>query len=91
LGARSRANTSARFEQGIEERALENGVLAGYPVVGREGRAHRRQLPPDVDSSEMAFKIAGSMAFKEAATRPGSMLLERSSEVEGRHARRVSR
>ena len=52
-------------EQGIKE-ALENGVLAGYPMVDVKvelvyGSYH------DVDSSEMAFKIAGSMAFKEAA------------------------
>ena len=59
-------------EQGIKE-ALENGVLAGYPMVDVKvelvyGSYH------DVDSSEMAFKIAGSMAFKEAAKRaePGA-------------------
>ena len=55
----------APVEQGIKE-ALENGVLAGYPMVDVKvelvyGSYH------DVDSSEMAFKIAGSMAFKEAA------------------------
>ena len=53
------------IEQGIKE-ALVNGVLAGYPMVDVKveliyGSYH------DVDSSEMAFKIAGSMAFKEAA------------------------
>ena len=52
-------------EQGIQE-ALQGGVLAGYPVEDvkitlYDGSYH------DVDSSEMAFKIAGSMAFKEAA------------------------
>ena len=52
-------------EAGIRE-ALENGVLAGYPMVDVKatlvfGSYH------DVDSSEMAFKIAGSMAVKEAA------------------------
>ena len=57
----------APVEQGIKE-ALENGVLAGYPMVDVKvelvyGSYH------DVDSSEMAFKIAGSMAFKEAAKR----------------------
>src|SRR5260370_17339126 len=61
----------APVEQGVKE-ALENGVLAGYPMVDVkvelvDGSYH------DVDSSEMAFKIAGSMAVKEAArqTHPG--------------------
>ena len=53
------------IEKGMQE-ALEGGVLAGYPMVDvkvtlYDGGYH------DVDSSEMAFKIAGSMAFKEAA------------------------
>jgi elongation factor G len=67
-------------EQGIEE-ALENGVLAGYPVVDvkvelTDGSYH------DVDSSEMAFKIAGSMAFKEAAHKAQLILLEPIMDVE---------
>ncbi|MBI1722542.1 MAG: elongation factor G, partial [Gemmatimonadetes bacterium] len=67
-------------EQGIEE-ALENGVLAGYPVVDVkvelvDGSYH------DVDSSEMAFKIAGSMAFKEAARAARPVLLEPIMDVE---------
>jgi elongation factor G len=67
-------------EQGIKE-ALETGVLAGYPVVDVKvelvyGSYH------DVDSSEMAFKIAGSMAFKEAARRAGPVLLEPIMNVE---------
>ena len=67
-------------EQGIKE-ALENGVLAGYPVVDVkvqlvDGSSH------DVDSSEMAFKIAGSMAFKEAASRAAPALLEPIMDVE---------
>ncbi len=67
-------------EQGIAE-ALENGVLAGYPVVDVkvelvDGSYH------DVDSSEMAFKIAGSMAFKEAARRARPILLEPIMAVE---------
>jgi len=67
-------------EQGIQE-ALENGVLAGYPVVDVkvelvDGSYH------DVDSSEMAFKIAGSMAFKEAARRARPILLEPIMDVE---------
>ena len=67
-------------EQGIKE-ALENGVLAGYPVVDVKvqltfGSYH------DVDSSEMAFKIAGSMAFKEAAKAASPCLLEPVMKVE---------
>jgi elongation factor G len=61
-------------DQGIQE-AMSAGVLAGYPVVdiGIEltyGSYH------DVDSSEMAFKIAGSMAFKNAMQKAGPVLLE---------------
>src|SRR2546422_7405718 len=67
-------------EQGVKE-ALENGVLAGYPMVDVkvelvDGSYH------DVDSSEMAFKIAGSMAFKEAAKQAHPILLEPIMEVE---------
>jgi elongation factor G len=67
-------------EQGIKD-ALENGVLAGYPVVDVkvelvDGSSH------DVDSSEMAFKIAGSLAFKEAAQQAGPVLLEPIMDVE---------
>src|SRR5919112_303995 len=68
------------IEQGIKE-ALENGVLAGYPMVDVKveliyGSYH------DVDSSEMAFKIAGSMAFKEAAKKAHPVLLEPMMNVE---------
>jgi elongation factor G len=67
-------------EQGIKE-ALENGVLAGYPMVDVKvqliyGSYH------DVDSSEMAFKIAGSMAFKEAAKQANPIILEPMMNVE---------
>jgi elongation factor G len=67
-------------EAGIRE-ALENGVLAGYPMVDVKatlvyGSYH------DVDSSEMAFKIAGSMAIKDAARQAGAVLLEPVMEVE---------
>jgi elongation factor G len=67
-------------EQGIEE-ALENGVKAGYPMVDVrvelvDGSYH------DVDSSEMAFKIAGSMALQEAARRAKPVLLEPVMSVE---------
>jgi len=62
------------IEKGIRE-ALDSGVLAGYPVVDVkvslfDGSYH------DVDSSEMAFKIAGSMAFKDGAKRAKPVLLE---------------
>jgi elongation factor G len=68
------------IEQGIKE-ALENGVMAGYPMVDIrveliDGSYH------DVDSSEMAFKIAGSMAFKEGASRANPALLEPQMKVE---------
>jgi elongation factor G len=67
-------------EQGVKG-ALENGVLAGYPVVDVkvelvDGSYH------EVDSSEMAFKIAGSMAFKAAAERANPVLLEPIMDVE---------
>jgi elongation factor G len=68
------------IENGIRE-ATESGVLAGYPVVDvkitlTDGSYH------DVDSSEMAFKIAGSMAFKEAVRAAGPILLEPIMDVE---------
>jgi elongation factor G len=61
-------------KKGVEE-ALENGVKAGYPMVDMkvtltDGKYH------DVDSSEIAFKVAGSIAFKEAARRAKPVLLE---------------
>ena len=67
-------------EAGIKE-ALENGILAGYPMVDVKveliyGSYH------DVDSSEMAFKIAGSMAIKEAAKMAGPVILEPMMKVE---------
>ena len=67
-------------EQGIKE-ALENGILAGYPMVDVKvelvyGSYH------EVDSSEMAFKIAGSMAIKEAAAKAQPVLLEPMMNVE---------
>ncbi len=67
-------------EQGIKE-ALENGVLAGYPMVDVKvelvyGSYH------EVDSSEIAFKIAGSMAVKEGAKRAHPVLLEPLMNVE---------
>jgi elongation factor G len=67
-------------DAGIEG-ALESGVLAGYPLVDVratliDGSSHA------VDSSEMAFKIAGSMAAQEAAKRAGIVLLEPMMEIE---------
>ena len=67
-------------EEGVEE-AMKNGVLAGYPVEDVkvtlfDGSFH------EVDSSELAFKIAGSIAFKEAAVKAGPVLLEPIMKVE---------
>ncbi|MGE0081155.1 MAG: elongation factor G [Thiohalomonadaceae bacterium] len=67
-------------DKGIQEQ-LQNGVLAGYPVVDVkvtlfDGSYH------DVDSNEMAFKIAGSMAFKEGALKASPVLLEPIMSVE---------
>ncbi len=68
------------IDQGIRE-AMETGVLAGYPTVDvtvtlYDGSYH------DVDSNEMAYKIAGSMAFKEAAKKANPVLLEPVMAVE---------
>ena len=67
-------------EKGVEE-ALETGVLAGYPMVDVrvtlvDGKSH------DTDSSEIAFKVAGSLAFKAAAKKATPVLLEPVFEVE---------
>jgi elongation factor G len=67
-------------DTGVQD-AMEYGVLAGYPMVDvkvtlKDGAYH------DVDSSELAFKIAGSMAFKEAAKHAGPVLLEPIMSVE---------
>ena len=67
-------------DKGIQE-AMQNGVLAGYPVVDfkvtlYDGSYH------EVDSSEMAFKIAGSMAFKDACRKANAVLLEPLMKVE---------
>jgi elongation factor G len=68
------------IEQGIKE-ALETGILAGYPTTGvhvelYDGSYH------DVDSSEMAFKIAGSMAYQDAAKKARPIIKEPIMEVE---------
>jgi elongation factor G len=67
-------------DKGIKEQ-MENGVIAGYPVVDvkvtlYDGSYH------DVDSSEMAFKIAGSMAFRDGAQKAKPVLLEPIMKVE---------
>jgi elongation factor G len=68
------------IEQGIRE-ALETGPLAGYPVVGVEVDLYDGSFH-DVDSSEVAFKIAGSMAFQDATKRARPVLMEPVMEVE---------
>jgi elongation factor G len=67
-------------DQGVQE-AMASGVLAGYPVVDirvtlKDGSAH------DVDSSEMSFKICGSMVFKEGAKKAKPVLLEPIFDIE---------
>ena len=66
--------------EGIEE-AMKNGVLAGYPVEDIKIRLFDGSFH-DVDSSEMAFKIAGSMAFKEGARKAQPIILEPIMAVE---------
>ena len=67
-------------EQGVRS-ALEGGVLAGYPMVDLRARLVDGSYH-EVDSSEMAFKIAGSMALKEAAQEAGPILMEPVMKVE---------
>jgi elongation factor G len=67
-------------DQGIQE-ALEGGVLAGYPMVDVKATLFDGSYH-EVDSNEMAFKIAGSMAVKEAARRASPVLLEPVMAVE---------
>ncbi len=67
-------------DQGIKE-ALEVGILAGYEMVDVKAILYDGSYH-DVDSSEMAFKIAGSMAFKEAARKASPVLLEPVMAVE---------
>jgi elongation factor G len=70
----------AAVQKGLEE-AIQSGVLGGYPVIGIkmalvDGSYH------EVDSSEMAFKIAASMGFKEAMKKAGPVLMEPIMSVE---------
>jgi len=73
-------NFMPAVEEGVKE-AMETGVLAGYPMVDiratvLDGKYH------EVDSSEIAFRIAGSMAFKEACEKADPILLEPVMDVE---------
>ena len=70
------------IEAGVKE-AMESGVLAGFPVVGVKATVTDGQMHP-VDSSEMAFKLAGSMCFKEAAPKAKPVILEPIMKVEVR-------
>ena len=66
--------------QGIEE-ALKNGVVAGYPIIDVKATLYDGSYH-DVDSSEMAFKMAGILAVKDAATKCDAVLLEPIMKVE---------
>jgi elongation factor G len=67
-------------DKGIQEQ-MQQGVLAGYPVLGVKATLYDGSYH-DVDSSEMAFKIAGSMAFKKGALKANPALLEPTMKVE---------
>ena len=67
-------------EKGVVEQ-MENGIIAGFPVVDVRVTLHDGSYH-DVDSSEMAFKIAGSMGFKEGASKAKPVLLEPVMKVE---------
>ena len=68
------------IQKGVKE-TMEKGILAGYPVVDIEATVYDGSFH-DVDSSESAFKIAGSMAFKAACNKAGMVLLEPIMKVE---------
>lgn len=67
-------------EQGLED-ALQNGLLAGYPVIDVKAKLYDGSYH-DVDSNEMAFKIAASMALKQAKTKCNPVILEPVVKVE---------
>ncbi|CAK9047205.1 Elongation factor G (EF-G) [Durusdinium trenchii] len=67
-------------DKGIQEQ-MQNGVIAGYPLIGVKATLHDGSFH-EVDSSEMAFKIAGSMALKEGAQNANPVLLEPIMSVE---------
>jgi len=68
------------IEAGVKE-ALDGGIVAGYPIVDVKVTVYDGSYH-DVDSSEMAFKIAGSMGFKSGALKAGPVLLEPVEKVE---------
>ncbi len=78
-GAVPREYISA-VKQGIEEQ-MENGVLGGYPLIGVKATLYDGSYH-EVDSSELAFKIAGSMALRDGASRAKPVLLEPVMRVE---------
>ena len=67
-------------DKGIQEQ-MQNGVIAGYPLFALKATLFDGSFH-DVDSSEMAFKIAGSMALKEGANKANPVLLEPVMKVE---------
>jgi len=67
-------------KQGVQE-ALEAGIFAGYPMIDLRVKVYDGSYH-DVDSSELAFKIAGSMALKEGAKKAGGVMLEPVMDVE---------
>ena len=67
-------------DKGIQEQ-MQNGVVAGYPLIGVRATLYDGSFH-DVDSSEMAFKIAGSMALREGAVEANAVLLEPIMKVE---------
>ncbi|MFJ4260772.1 elongation factor G [Pseudomonas monteilii] len=70
----------APIQKGIEEQ-MKNGVVAGYPLIGLKATVFDGSYH-DVDSNEMAFKIAASMATKQLATKGGGVVLEPIMKVE---------
>ena len=74
-------------DKGIQER-MKNGVLAGYPVVGVKATLYDGSYH-DVDSDELSFKMAGSMAFKKGFMAANPALLEPVMKVEVGDARRL--
>ena len=73
-------NTSPAVGEGIQE-AAQAGILGGFPVLGVHANVYDGSYH-EVDSSEMAFHIAGSMAFKEAMQKAAPVLLEPIMKVE---------
>ena len=75
-----RRNTFRLIGEGIEE-AMQSGLLGGFPVVGIHANVYDGSYH-EVDSSEMAFHIAGSLAFKDAMKKADPVLLEPIMKVE---------